>query len=133
VATDVGSYPNLIGGEWKVSTGSTLENHNPAELQGDRWLFPLATLEDTKDAIESARAAFPVWAKTPAPARGAILDKASQILAARLDEIATTLTPTKSKTLAEAKGEVAPSSRYFQILCGRRLAIQRAGIAQFRR
>lgn len=118
MATDVESYPNLIGGEWKVSTGSTLENHNPADYREIVGLFPLATLEDTKDAIESARAAFPVWAKTPAPARGAILDKASQILAARLDEIATTLTREEGKTLAEAKGEVARARDIFKYYAG---------------
>ena len=118
MATDVESYPNLIGGEWKVSTGSTLENHNPADYREIVGLFPLATLEDTKDAIESARAAFPLWAKTPAPARGAILDKASQILAARLDEIATTLTREEGKTLAEAKGEVARARDIFKYYSG---------------
>ena len=118
MATDVESYPNLIGGEWKVSTGSTLENHNPADFKELVGLFPLATLENTKNAMNSARAAFPVWAKTPAPARGAILDKASQILAARLDEIATTLTREEGKTLAEAKGEVARARDIFKYYAG---------------
>ena len=40
VATDGKTYPNLIGGEWKISNGSTLENHNPADHQRNYRAIP---------------------------------------------------------------------------------------------
>ena len=106
MATNVRSYPNLIGGDWKTPNGNALENRNPADYEEIVGLFPMATLDDAKNAIDAARSALPAWAKTPAPARGTILDKASQIITSRLDEIAKTLTREEGKTLAEAKGEV---------------------------
>ncbi len=106
MATNTKSYPNLIGGTWKILNDTSLEDRNPADHHELIGLFPMATLDDTKRAIQAARSAFPAWSRTPAPARGAILDKASQILTSRLDEIATALTREEGKTLAEAKGEV---------------------------
>lgn len=111
-------YPNLIGGDWKTPSGSTLEDRNPADYNEIIGRFPMSTIEDTKTAIEEAKLAFPLWARTPAPARGAILDKASQIISVRLDEIATTLTREEGKTLAEAKGEVARARDIFRYYSG---------------
>ncbi|MEX1143637.1 MAG: aldehyde dehydrogenase family protein [Anaerolineales bacterium] len=116
--TKVKSHANLIGGDWKTSNGNALESHNPADHKEIIGLFPMATLEDTKNAIDAARSALPAWAKTPAPARGAILHKASLILSARLDEIATKLTREEGKTLAEAKGEVTRARDIFQYYGG---------------
>ena len=74
----------------------------------------MSTFDDTKSAIHAACSAFPAWSRTPAPARGAILDKISQILTSRLDEIATVLTRGEGKTLAEAKGEVTRACDIFK-------------------
>jgi acyl-CoA reductase-like NAD-dependent aldehyde dehydrogenase len=118
VKIDTASHPNFIGGEWGPPKNNMLENHNPADYNEIIGLFPMATLEDTKNAIESARAALPAWSKTPAPARGAILDKASQILTLRIDEIATALTREEGKTFAEAKGEVTRARDIFKYYSG---------------
>jgi acyl-CoA reductase-like NAD-dependent aldehyde dehydrogenase len=97
----------LIGGEWVAAAdGATFENRNPARPDQLLGTFPVATRDDAKRAIAAAREALPGWANTPPPARGAILDKASQIITARLDQMALALTREEGKTLAEAKGEV---------------------------
>ncbi|NJM55711.1 MAG: aldehyde dehydrogenase family protein, partial [Verrucomicrobiae bacterium] len=57
-----------------------------------------------KRAIAAAKQAAPGWANLPGPARGAILDKASQIIDARQKELAEVLTREEGKTLPEAKG-----------------------------
>lgn len=118
MTTNIKSYPNLIGGTWKTLSDTSLEDRNPADHHEIIGLFPRATLDDTKGAIQAARSAFPAWSKTPAPARGAILDKASQILTARLDEIATVLTREEGKTFAEAKGEVTRARDIFKYYAG---------------
>ena len=112
------TYPNLIGGVWKTSSSSLLENRNPADYNEIIGLFPMATVEETASAIEHARSALSSWSQTPAPERGAILDRASQILSTRLDEIATMLTREEGKTLAEAKGEVARARDIFKYYAG---------------
>jgi len=90
------------------------ENCNPSDYNEIIGLFPMSTFDDTKSAIHAACSAFPAWSRTPAPARGAILDKISQILTSRLDEIATVLTRGEGKTLAEAKGEVTRACDIFK-------------------
>lgn len=113
------SFKNLINGEWvSASDGATFETRNPANTREILGAFPSATREDVKRAIEAAQAAFAQWAGMPAPARGAILDKASQIIDARLEQIATCLTREEGKTLAEARGEVARARDIFKYYAG---------------
>ena len=112
-------YKNLIDGEWvNSSDGKTFENRNPAQLDDVLGEFPLATKADVERAIDAASAALPAWGNLPGPARGAILDKASRILEARLDEIATVLTREEGKTLTEAKGEVTRARDIFRYYAG---------------
>ncbi len=112
-------FRNLIGGKWVTSSsGATFENRNPANPKEVLGIFPSMTREDTQRAIESAREAFPAWAKTPPPERGAILFNASSIIDARLDEIATVLTREEGKTLAEARAEVKRARDIFRYYAG---------------
>ena len=112
-------YKILIDGEWVgASNGATFNNENPANLGEVLGTFPSATHEDTRKAIESARAALPGWAGMPAPARGAILEKASRILEARADEFAAILTREEGKTRTEAMGEVVRARDIFRFAAG---------------
>jgi aldehyde dehydrogenase (NAD+) len=113
------TYPNLINGEWRsTKNGDFFENRNPADFNDVVGLFPKATAEDTQAAIVAARTALNDWASTPAPARGAILDKANQIISARVEEMAAALTREEGKTLAEARGEVIRARDIFRYYGG---------------
>jgi acyl-CoA reductase-like NAD-dependent aldehyde dehydrogenase len=113
------NFKNLIDGEWvNSSDGKTFENRNPAKFDDILGTFPLATAGDVEHAIEAANAALPAWANLPGPTRGAILDKVSRILEARLDDIATVLTREEGKTLTEAKGEVTRARDIFRYYAG---------------
>ena len=113
------AFKNLINGQWvDASNGATFENFNPANTTEVIGAFPSATREDTRSAIAAASEAFPKWAGMPAPNRGAILDKASQIIAGRMDEMAAALTREEGKTLAEAKGEAIRARDLFRYFGG---------------
>ena len=115
----VATYQNLIGGEWTITGGGELsEDRNPADYNDVVGLFPKASAADAQAALAAARAALPGWANTPPPTRGAILDKASQIISTRLDEMASALTREEGKTLAEAKGEVGRARDIFRYYSG---------------
>ena len=117
--TNPKTYQNLIGGEWKaLSSGVLFENRNPADPDDVVGFFPKASVEDARAALACAQSALPGWANTPPPARGIILDKVSQIISARLDEMAATLTREEGKTLAEAKGEVTRARDIFRYYGG---------------
>lgn len=113
------AFKNLIAGEWvDAANGATFENRNPAKYEDVIGTFPSATADDVKRAIAAAKAAAPAWANMPAPARGAILDKAGQILDARQKELAAILTREEGKTRAEATGEVQRARDIFKYFAG---------------
>ena len=110
---------NLINGQWvDAENGATARNYNPAKTAEEVAVFPLATTNDARRAIAAAREAFAGWANTPPPQRGAILDKASQIIDARLDEMTRALSREEGKTFAEARGEVIRARDIFRYYGG---------------
>ena len=110
---------NLINGQWvESSSGATARTCNPARIKEEVSLYPLSTLKDAQQAIAAASEAFPKWAKTPPPQRGAILDKAGQIIDIHLEDMAQALTLEEGKTFAEAKGEVLRARDIFKYFGG---------------
>lgn len=113
------AFKNLIAGEWiDAASGDTFENRNPAKADEIIGTFPAATADDVKRAIGAAKEASTDWANMPGPARGAILDKAAQIIDARQKELAEVLTREEGKTRAEATGEVLRSRDIFKYYAG---------------
>ncbi len=110
---------NWIQGNWvDSSNGAEGQIYNPAKTSQMLATFPLSTREDTQRAIEAAREALPGWGNTPGPSRGAILDKAAQIIAARAQEIARVITQEEGKTLAESQAEVMRARDIFRYYAG---------------
>mgnify|MGYP000687021325 CR=1 FL=1 len=110
---------NLIAGQWvDAGNGATARTVNPANQDEVVTEYPMACREDAVRAIEAAREAFPQWSQMPAPQRGLILDKAAQIIDARLDEMARALTQEEGKTLTEARGEVIRARDLFKYFAG---------------
>jgi aldehyde dehydrogenase (NAD+) len=113
------TYQNFMGGEWVAAkSGQTFKNFNPADSREFVAEYPLSNKEDAAAAIAAAKAAFPGWAATTAPARGRILSKTSQLLEARKAELAELLTREEGKTLGEATGEVQRTADIFRFFGG---------------
>jgi aldehyde dehydrogenase (NAD+) len=81
----------LIGGQWvTANSGETFPDQNPAT--GD--VYAKVPKGDEKDADRALQAAFEArksWARTPPGGRAAILYKASELLASRVQEFALVL------------------------------------------
>ena len=117
-------YSNYIGGEWVApSSGSYLDNRNPADTDDLIGRFPASNSEDTDRAVDIAAEAFKTWRKVPAPRRAEILFKAGEILIQRKEEFAHDMTREMGKVLKEARGDVqeAIDMTYFIAGEGRRL------------
>ena len=111
-------HASYIAGQWvHAASGASIENRNPANDQLINT-FPALSVDETKRAIAAAKEAAPKWAAMPAPARGAILDKAAQLINAQVNEIAQALTREEGKTLAEATGEVLRARDIFRYYAG---------------
>ncbi|MFS8203830.1 aldehyde dehydrogenase family protein [Streptomyces sp. CWNU-52B] len=81
-----------IDGAWRPAAGEdTIAVVNPADEQVIA-LVPAGTIEDVDAAVRAARAAFPAWAATPPADRAARIGALRDVLVARKDEIAGTVT-----------------------------------------
>lgn len=81
-----------IGGAWRPAEGrDTIAVVNPADEQVIAHV-PAGTAADVDAAVRAARTAFPGWAATPPVERAARLAALRDVLAARAEEIATTIT-----------------------------------------
>lgn len=77
-----------IDGRWVASGGAgRIEVRNPATEEVIAHVAEGA-VTDVDKAVAAARAAFPGWSARPAAERAAFLEQTSQLLAARVDELA---------------------------------------------
>ena len=118
------TFRNFIGGQWVApSTGNYFENRNPADQDDLIGLFPSSGEADVHAAIDSARGGFERWKRTPAPARGDVLRRVGDLMAARKEEIANLMTREMGKPLTETRGDVQEGidTAYYAATEGRRL------------
>lgn len=97
---------NFIGGKWEQQGANGITRLNPANVHDVVATAPDSSVEDTRRAIQAAADAFQRWRRTIPPERGKIVLRATQLLEARLDEVARLLTREEGKILSEARGEV---------------------------
>ncbi|MFE1833699.1 aldehyde dehydrogenase family protein [Streptomyces sviceus] len=109
-----------IEGEWRPATGpDVIEVVNPADEQVIARV-PAGTAEDVDLAVRAARAALPAWAATAPAERSARLAALRDVLAARKDEIAETVTaelgsPLKFSQNVHAAVPVAVAASYAEL------------------
>ncbi|MFJ9681333.1 aldehyde dehydrogenase family protein [Streptomyces sp. NPDC101194] len=81
-----------IGGEWRAAAGTdTIAVVDPTDEQVIAHV-PAGTAEDVDAAVRAARAALPAWAATAPAERAARIGALRDVLAARQEEIAETVT-----------------------------------------
>jgi aldehyde dehydrogenase (NAD+) len=118
------NFRNFIGGQWvAAASGETFENRNPADQNDLIGLFPASGVADVASAVASAQRGFDQWKRTPAPARGDVLRRVGDLLAARKEDIANLMTREMGKPLAETRGDVQEGidTAYYAATEGRRL------------
>lgn len=122
--TAAGKFKNYINGEWvDYVNGKTTEQRNPADLDEVTGLWPAASQEDVRAAIDAAQNAFGGWSSLPIARRAEYLKGALANMRERVEDIARVLTLENGKTIAESKAEItsAISEMEFQIHEGIRL------------
>lgn len=89
-----------IDGDWRPAAGTgTIDVVNPADEQVFATV-PAGTADDVDTAVRAARAAFRGWAATPPAERAARIAALRDVLAARSEEIAETVTAELGAPLA---------------------------------
>ena len=110
----------FIGGQWvSPSAKDTIDVHNAGtgEVMGK---VPAGTEKDIEAAVAAARAAFDAWSATPADKRAEFLQKISDGLKARADELAKTIAqevgmPVKMAARIQAGLPIANFANYARI------------------
>ncbi|WP_052347464.1 aldehyde dehydrogenase family protein [Candidatus Nitrosotenuis chungbukensis] len=99
------TYPMIIGGK-EVFSDDYFEVKSPSDTKIILGKFPLATKEQTQNAIESAHDAFPKWSQTPYQERVSLFrDMASQFSAQKFI-LAAIVSMENGKNRTEAMGEI---------------------------
>jgi aldehyde dehydrogenase (NAD+) len=118
------AYGNFIAGKWSTpADGKYFDNVNPADTRDIVGRFPHSGAADVAAAVTSAKRGFELWRRTPAPARGDVLRRAGEILIARKEELAESMTREMGKPLAETRGDVQEGidTAFYAATEGRRL------------
>jgi aldehyde dehydrogenase (NAD+) len=115
--TETTTHGLLIGGAW-TTNGDEIESRNPARPSEVVARVTRATPDDVRAAYDAAAEAAPVWRRTPGPARGEILYRAAELLAARADAVGEELAREEGKTRAEGVGEVRRAAQILRFFAG---------------
>jgi aldehyde dehydrogenase (NAD+) len=99
------AYGNRIGGA-SLSAGTTFDSVNPAHPTEVVGTFPDSDASAVGDAVAAAAEAQRRWAEVPVPARGDLIARAADVIAARKGELARLVATEAGKILVEAGGDV---------------------------
>ncbi|HEV8606298.1 MAG TPA: L-glutamate gamma-semialdehyde dehydrogenase [Tepidisphaeraceae bacterium] len=104
-------HPLVIGGK-KVSTAKTIESVNPSHFKQIVGRTASATVEDAKNAIGAAAAAFPGWRDTAVAKRAEVLFRMAGIMRRRRFELTAWEIFECGKQWREADADVAEAIDY---------------------
>jgi malonate-semialdehyde dehydrogenase (acetylating)/methylmalonate-semialdehyde dehydrogenase len=99
------------------NSGRTAPVYNPA-LGIATSEVALASADETRAAIASARAALPEWSDTPALRRARVMFRFRELVEQHAGELAAIITREHGKVLADARGEVTRGLEIVEFACG---------------
>ena len=113
-ATEI-SYPTqaFINGAWvQAEDGATFGVENPSNGEVIAYVPDMGQAE-TRQAIEAAAAALPIWREKPSLERADVLRRIGQFMMADQERLARLMTLEQGKPLAESRSEIAYGASYF--------------------
>ena len=118
MAAKVDSFGLFINGKWESPVkAKRFETTNPA-TRAPVGSFVAGTPADVERAVDAAAKAFRSWRDTPAPHRGEILLRASEILRRRKDEVGRWVTREMGKVISEGRGDVQEAIDFIEYMAG---------------
>jgi succinate-semialdehyde dehydrogenase / glutarate-semialdehyde dehydrogenase len=103
-----------IGGKWSWGSGERKKPVLDPATEEVIGHIPDATADDIDRALAAAAAGFELWRKVPAWERGTMLRRISDLLRARIDQLAVVMSTESGKPLAESKGEWLACAEQFE-------------------
>ncbi len=106
-------YPMYIGGR-QVFTTAKMTSANPSHPGQVIAAFQSASVEQAKEAVESAHKAFETWKKVPAERRVEILFRAAELIRQRKHEISAVICYEVGKSWIEADADTAETIDFLE-------------------
>jgi malonate-semialdehyde dehydrogenase (acetylating)/methylmalonate-semialdehyde dehydrogenase len=116
-AAAIDTVPHWIGGRPVRGTGALLDVFNPATGKVARRVA-LATADEVRAAVVSARSAWPAWADTPPVRRARVLARFLTLLNRDRETLAALITAEHGKVFTDAQGEVTRGIEIVEFACG---------------
>ena len=105
-AVSVKKLTHFINGQLvEGKSGNYTNVYNPSTGQVIAEV-PLATAEETREAIAAAKEAFPAWRDVSVAKRAEVIMRFRHLLTENMDELMTIICTESGKTLEDARGEV---------------------------
>lgn len=120
--TETLELSHWINGE-KVTTERPGESHNPSDTRDIVARTPDGGEAEVNAAAAAAKAAFPSWSEASPEVRADILDRASNILFERREQVGRLLSREEGKTLPEGIGETVRAARILKYFGGEALRL----------
>ena len=109
-------YPLLINGEERYGE-ETFAKTSPIDTDMVMAYFQKGTVQDAKDAVDAAHAAFPAWSARPWQERVALLRKAADLISERLFYMGAVMSMEVGKNRLEALGDVEETADLIRYNC----------------
>ena len=106
-APTVNLTDHVIDGQRRPGSGERIDVTNPATGEVIASI-PAGTAQDVDDAVRAARKAFATWSRVPVSERAAVVQRISEGIMARSDEIAATISAEMGSPLSLAAAVQAP-------------------------
>jgi aldehyde dehydrogenase (NAD+) len=119
-------FGNLIGEGWRRSD-EVITNVNPSDTTDIIGSYAIASVEDVREAVDTARQAGQRWFAATPQERADRLDAIGREIAERGAELARQLAREEGKTVREAQAEVTKAAQLFKFYAGE--AVRMAGLA----
>jgi succinate-semialdehyde dehydrogenase/glutarate-semialdehyde dehydrogenase len=104
----------LLGGEWvDADSGETFAVTNPATGE-ELARVPRMGAAETRRALESAEAAYPVWRARTAGDRALIMRRWADLMLEHLDDLTLLLTLEQGKPIFESKAEIEYAASFLE-------------------
>lgn len=111
------AYGNFINGNF-TKTRADFPKFDPA-TEEEIGFFPMSRKEEINEAVAAAKAAQPFWRSKSRVSRAELFDNLAQVIKARKDEIAATISREVGKTLNESMAEVIEALHMVQYTFGK--------------
>ena len=108
---------HFIDGNW-LSGLNHQDNHNPSQWHEILGRYPLATSQETSQAVQAARKAYPPWRRTSRIKRGELFDNLAQLVKRETDTLALLMAKECGKVITECRAEVVEGLHMIQHVFG---------------